>query len=198
MPAAPESPRLLASELSQALFPAPRGAWPAPSRRSLCRSSSRCVISPVWRNAHTAADMRGCRLKLVTVQTVPDRGILRARVAMRLPGPARIPAAPRPAPARPHRQVPPAPGQRCRRRHATAAAAARPDRRHHPGPSRSRPRHRHHRAVTAAPGPIPRPRAPARLRPPPRPQDPRRRRRAVVGTQPGRRRVHPSRCPARR
>jgi len=99
--------------------------------------------------------MRGCRLKLVTVQTVPDRGILRARVAMRLPGPARIPAAPRPAPARPHRQVPPAPGQRCRRRHATAAAAARPDRRHHPGPSRSRPRHRHHRAVTAAPGPIP-------------------------------------------
>lgn len=85
---------------------------------------------------------------------------------MRLPGLARIPAAPRPAPARPHRQVPPAPGQRCRRRHATAAAAARPDRRHHPGPSRSRPRHRHHRAVTAAPGPIPRPRAPARLRPP--------------------------------
>jgi hypothetical protein len=60
--------------------------------------------------------MSGCRLKLVTVQTVPDRGILRARVAMRLPGPARIPAAPRPAPARPHRQVPPAPGQRCRRR----------------------------------------------------------------------------------
>jgi hypothetical protein len=39
--------------------------------------------------------------------------------------------------------------------------------------------------------PDPRPQAPARLRPPPRPQDPRRRRRAVVGTQPGRRRVHP-------
>jgi hypothetical protein len=101
-----------------------------------------------------SADMRGCRLKLVTVQTVPDRGILRACCyapsgpGTHTGGAATCSCTPSPAGSPGSRSAVPPP-------HATAAAAARPDRRHHSGPSRSRPRHRHHRAVTAAPGPIP-------------------------------------------
>jgi protein-L-isoaspartate(D-aspartate) O-methyltransferase len=45
MPAAPESPRVL-TNLSQTLVFSARGAWSARRRRSLRRSSSRCVISP--------------------------------------------------------------------------------------------------------------------------------------------------------